>query len=68
MPSSPKKRLVERLTLDADGKGLAYAFELTDPEMLTASLTGSQAAGSTSPDLEFAPVACDLDNARRFAQ
>jgi hypothetical protein len=67
VPSSETKRLVERLTPDADGKGLAYTFELTDPAMLTASLTGAS-RWVYRPDLEFAPVACDLDNARRFTR
>ena len=67
LPSTAQKRLVERLTLDADGKGLTYAFELTDPEMLTAPITGGS-RWVYSPDVEFAPVACDLENARRFAE
>jgi hypothetical protein len=67
VPSSETKQLVERLTLEADGKGLAYTFELTDPEMLTAPLTGVS-RWVYRPDLEFAPVACDLDNARRFTE
>ena len=28
MPSSSKKRLIERLTLDSDGTGLTYAFDV----------------------------------------
>jgi hypothetical protein len=67
LPSSPKKTLVERLTLDADGKGLTYAYELADPEMLTGPIT-SGGRWVYSPDVEFAPVACDLENARRFTQ
>jgi hypothetical protein len=67
LPSSPKKTLVERLTLDADGKGLTYAFELADPEILTASMKGGS-RWVYRPDVEFAPVACNLDNARRFTQ
>ena len=67
LASSASKRLTERLTLDDDGKGLTYAFELTDPEMLTGPITGG-GRWVYSPDVEFAPVACDLDNARRFAE
>jgi hypothetical protein len=67
MPSSAKKRVVERLTPDADGRGLAYAYELTDPEMLTGPITG-QSRWVYRPDLEFAPVACDLANAKRFTE
>ena len=66
LPSSPKKRLVERLTPEENGRALAYAFELADPEMLSAPISGAS-RWVYSPDVEFAPVACDLDNARRFA-
>ena len=65
LPSSPKKTLVERLTLDSDGKGLTYAYELADPEMLTGPITGG-GRWVYSPDVEFAPLPCDLENARRL--
>jgi hypothetical protein len=65
LASSPQKRLVERLTLDADGTGLAYEFELTDEAMLAAPVTG-KLSWVYRPDLEFRPEPCDLDNARRF--
>jgi hypothetical protein len=65
VPSSPRKRLVERLTLAADGKALDYAYELTDPEMLTGPITGV-GRWVYSPDVAFAPVACSLENATRF--
>jgi hypothetical protein len=67
VPSSPQKRLVERLTLDADGKGLSYAFELSDPEILTGPITG-EGRWLYRPDVEFGAVACDLKNARRFTE
>jgi hypothetical protein len=67
VPSSPSKRLIERLTLDADGKGLGYSFELTDPEILTGPITGA-GRWVYSPDVAFAPVPCDLENARRFTK
>jgi hypothetical protein len=67
LPSSAKKRVVERITLDPDGRGLTYAYELTDPEMLTGPITG-QSRWVYRPDLEFAPVPCDLANAKRFTE
>jgi len=67
LPSSPRKRLVERLTLEDDGRALAYAFEVTDPEILSAPLSGTS-RWVYSPNIAFAPAACDLDNARRFTQ
>jgi Family of unknown function (DUF6152) len=63
--SSPAKRLVERLTLDDDGTGLAYEFELTDPEVLAAPVTGTF-RWVYRPDLTFMPEPCDRENARRF--
>ena len=65
LPSSPMKRLVERLTLEDNGRALAYAFEVTDPEVLSAPMSGTS-RWVYSPDVAFAPAACDLDNARRF--
>jgi hypothetical protein len=65
LASSPAKRLVERFTLDADGTGLAYEFELTDAEVLTAPVMGTL-RWVYRPDLEFAPEPCNRENARRF--
>jgi hypothetical protein len=65
LKSSPAKRLVERLTLDDDGTGLAYEFELTDAEVLAAPVTG-KLRWVYRPDLTFAPEPCDRENARRF--
>jgi hypothetical protein len=65
LESSPAKRLVERLTLDDDGTGLAYEFELTDPEMLAAPVTGT-IRWVYRPDLAFMPEPCNRENARRF--
>jgi hypothetical protein len=65
LESSPAKRLLERLTLEDDGTGLAYEFELTDPDMLAAPITGTL-RWAYRPDLAFMPEACDRENARRF--
>jgi hypothetical protein len=65
LASSPAKHLVERLTIDDDGTGLAYEFELTDPEMLGAPVTGTF-RWVYRPDLTFMSELCDRDNARRF--
>jgi hypothetical protein len=65
LPSGAQKRLVERLTLAADGKSLTYWFELSDPEYLAAPVTG-EVLWDYRPDLELAPVACELESARRF--
>jgi hypothetical protein len=65
LKSSPAKRLVERLTLDDDGTGLAYEFEITDPQVLAAPVTGTL-RWVYRPDLKFMPEPCDRENARRF--
>jgi len=67
MPSSPSKRLVESMTLEENGRALTYAFEVSDLEMVSAPITGTS-RWVYSPDVAFAPAACNLDNARRFTQ
>ncbi|HZF31680.1 MAG TPA: DUF6152 family protein [Gammaproteobacteria bacterium] len=63
--SSAQKRLVETLALDAAGTGLVYTFEVTDPEVLVAPFKAS-VQWAYRPDLKFAPLPCNLENARRF--
>ena len=65
LESSPAKRLVERLTLDDDGTGLAYEFEVADPAVLVTPVTG-KLRWVYRPDLEFTQEPCDRENARRF--
>lgn len=65
--SSERKHLTETLALDADGSGLVYTFELTDPEVLAAPFTG-RIQWVYRPDLDFAPLPCDLENALRFTK
>jgi hypothetical protein len=66
MPSSPRKRIEERVSLSDDGRTLNYEFILEDPEFFISPLTGS-AIWDYRPDLERTTgVACDLESARRF--
>jgi hypothetical protein len=65
LPSGSAKHLVERFELAPDGKSLVYRFTVEDPEYLTAPVSGD-AQWLPRPDLVFAPMKCDLDNARRF--
>jgi hypothetical protein len=67
LPSGAHKRLVERLTLAKDGKSLTYRYELTDPEFIAAPVIG-EVVWAYRPDLEYAPVPCDLEVARRFVE
>jgi len=65
LPSGARKHLVERLA--PDGKGaLTYHFELSDPEFLAAPVAGD-VQWVYRPNLAYAPLKCDLENARRFA-
>ena len=65
LPSGAGKHLVERLT--PDGKGaLTYHFELSDPEFLAAPVAGD-VQWVFRPNVAYAALKCDLENARRFA-
>ena len=65
LPSGARKHLVERLT--PDGKGaLTYHFELSDPEFLAAPVAGD-VQWVYRPNVAYAALKCDLENARRFA-
>jgi hypothetical protein len=64
LPSSAAKHLVERFQLTPGG-GLSYTFTIEDAEYLTAAVTG-MSSWAYRPDVTFAPIACNLDNARRF--
>ena len=65
VPSGSRKHLVERFEVSSDGTSLIYRFELEDPEYLSAPVTG-EVQSPYRPDIEFQPVTCDLENARRF--
>jgi hypothetical protein len=65
LPSGVGKHLVERLTPDATGASLTYHFEVTDPEFLAAPVTG-EVQWVFRPNLKYAPLKCDPDNASRF--
>jgi Family of unknown function (DUF6152) len=61
------KHLIERFELNPDGGSLTYSFVLEDPEYLATPIS-SQMRWQYRPDLEYAPVACDPENARRFTE
>lgn len=65
VPSSPKKRLIERLSLNPDGVSLNYSFEMSDPDYLVAPRKGS-VRWAFRPDEKLVNDKCDLDNAKRF--
>jgi hypothetical protein len=67
VPSGSKKRLIERFTPSGDGTSITYSFETHDPQYVKAPRTG-EVKWTFRPDLKFAPVPCDLDNARRFTR
>ena len=65
VPSGAGKHLTERLTPAADGASLTYHFDLSDPEFLAAPIMGD-VQWVFRPDMTYAPLKCDLSNARRF--
>ena len=65
LPSSPNRRIEERLMPGGDGKTLAYSFRLEDPDFLTEPIIGT-AVSDYRPDLEATNAACDLEAAQRF--
>jgi hypothetical protein len=66
LPSSARKHLVERFSLNAEG-GLTYGYELEDPEFLKERVAGT-AQWVYRPDVEFTPTPCDRENAKRFLE
>jgi hypothetical protein len=67
LPSSTRKHLVERFELTQDRSALTYTFTLEDPEYLTAPVQG-MARWAYRPDVTYAPIECNLENARRFLE
>ena len=67
VPSGSQKHLMERLTLNEDGKSLTYHFELMDPQYLASPITGDT-SWSWDPVLQFMVDECDLGSARRFLE
>lgn len=65
--SGAQKHLVERFELNPDRTRLTYRFVLEDPEYLAAPVTG-EVESIYRPEIEFEPVACDRESARRFAE
>jgi hypothetical protein len=67
LPSSPRKRAVERFTLSDDRRRLLYEASVEDPEFLLEPLR-LRSTWTYRPDLEPAGLACDLAAARRFLE
>lgn len=65
LPSGPRKRIEERLSVGEGGKTLSYEFVLEDPDYLVEPVAG-KAVWDYRPDLEPVAVECDLEAARRF--
>jgi hypothetical protein len=65
MPSSERKHLVERFSLESDRRHLRYEVTVEDPLYLTRPLS-HVSQWEFSPGLEPSGVACDLEVARRY--
>jgi len=66
LPSGPDKQLIEKLTLSDDGSKITYRYELSDPEYIVGTIT-DQIEWAYRPDLNYQPLICDVENARKFA-
>jgi len=65
--SGKDKKLLERLSLNADGLSATYAFTLTDPDYLAQAVNISY-QWHYRPDVSISSEACDIDAARRFLE
>jgi hypothetical protein len=63
--SSEKKHLVERFSLEPDGRHLRYEVMVEDPVYLTEPVRHTS-LWVFSPELPFSGVKCDLDIARQY--
>ena len=66
LASGVEKRVVERYTLNGDGRSLTLEVFLEDPEFLAESFSGTLTWDYT-PDFEFHRYDCDPEVATRFA-
>jgi hypothetical protein len=67
IPSGAMKHVVERYTLDDDGRRVSIEFMLEDPEYLAEPFTADLAL-HYSPHLELIGIPCDPEIATRFRQ
>ena len=67
LPSGEGKHLVERFTVNEDGRHLDYEVTLEDPEYLVEPATYAS-QWEYRPELEPTGEACDLDVAQRFLE
>jgi hypothetical protein len=65
VPSSERKRLTERITLNDDGRSATYEFTVEDPLSLTEPVTRS-VQWAYRPDLQPSGQSCDPQIATRF--
>jgi hypothetical protein len=65
LPSSEQKHLVERLRLNEAGTHLVYSFVIEDPQYLAQPLVSGEFLWTYRPDLEYAPLPCNRENATR---
>jgi hypothetical protein len=67
LSSGPKKHLLERFSLNPDGKSLNYWFEFEDSDYLSESYSG-EVQWAYRPGLEYTSEECDLENSRLFLE
>ena len=67
VPSGPKKHVVEKYTLSADGSQTDIEIFVEDPDFLAEPFNG-KLVWYFSPNLEMLPFDCDPETSRRFVQ
>ncbi len=67
LTSGPRKHLVEEFALNPDGQSMIYRFTLEDPDYFVGQVSG-EARYLYSPNREYAPDACSIENARRLLE
>ena len=65
IPSGTMRHVVERFTLDENGRRISIEVSLEDPESLAEPFTAGLAL-HYSPHLEFIGIDCDPESATRF--
>lgn len=65
IPSGAQKHVVERYRLADGGATVTIDYTLTDPEYLTAPISGAE-TWRYAPNLELLPNKCDLEIAHRY--
>jgi len=68
IPSSERKKLLERFSVSDDGQTLTVDYTLEDPAYLTQPYVGRVALNRVADNEPLHPYECELDSAERFSR